>query len=530
MVTNGSTDQPGSMPTWSARQLPGFAFQTSNGVALEYMIQLSNALHEDAWFTLPHDLDDDGVRAFATTVRDQLDPSLHAWVEYSNETWNATYNLQSTWVQDHGVALGLATDRFEAGQRYTGLRSSQIFALWQSVFGSLTRFVRLVSAQFGSDPEWGSAYVVAGTTPGTVDALSVGPYFECTPELLYTTSGATQFLQLSDTQVLDRCQTEISTTTRATIQKHLDLARANHLRLVGYESGQSLVGVGPVIDNSAVTTRLTALNRNPRMHDLYIQYFTQWHQMVGDQINHLSYAELYGRYGSWGSMEWIDQPFSDIPKYRALTEMAPIMNPVRSGTSLTPGPQPIAGYSWDSGLFAQIAPDNSSVHSWGVRQTQGFWGTGPVNYQSGGTRTARSTSAGNLTLTMQGTYCPNGQCSYGSGSGYKGLVQLWNDSNNYIAFGLIHDPGVSPNGITIMVEGAGSGRPLGGYWSAGAISGASHTVSVQWNYSGVTFTLDGSVTLGPYPVAASSPSISLLAAARGTGDIADTTFTNIWFA
>ena len=123
----------------------------------------------------------------------------------------------------------------------------------------------------------------------------------------------------------------------------------------------------------------------------------------------------------------------------------------------------ISPYSWDPGLYATTARYNNSVHAWGMRQTAGAWGTGPVNYQSGGTITNRA-SSGTLRTTLSGSYCPNGVCSYGSGSGYKGLVQFWNDPQNYIAFGLIHDPGVSPSGTTLMVEGAANGHPVGGWW------------------------------------------------------------------
>ena len=47
-------------------------------------------------------------------------------------------------------------------------------------------------------------------------------------------------------------------------------------------------------------------------------------------------------------------------------------------------------------------------------------------------------------------------------------------TDNFIAFGLIHDPGVSPAGTTLMIEGAGGGRPVGGYWGNNGITGASH--------------------------------------------------------
>ena len=190
----------------------------------------------------------------------------------------------------------------------------------------------------------------------------------------------------------------------------------------------------------------------------------------------------------------------------------------------------LSPYSWDPGLFATKDQFNDVVHAWGSRQTDGAWGTGPVNYQTGATTRYRGNSSGRLNVVLHGTYCPGGQCVYGSGSGYKSLVQFWNDPDNYIAFGLINDPGVSPNGITIMIEGAGNGQPVGGYWPAGAISGVSHLFTLDWTASGITVTIDNQVTLGPYPVAQTNPSISFLAAARDTGDIADTTFRGINFS
>lgn len=189
----------------------------------------------------------------------------------------------------------------------------------------------------------------------------------------------------------------------------------------------------------------------------------------------------------------------------------------------------VSPYSWDSGLYATNTTYSDEVHAWGRRATGGAWGTGPVNYQSGGTTNYRGYASGSVNFTMKGTYCPGGTCSYGSGTGYKGLVQLWNDPNNYIAFGLIHDPGVSPTGTTLMVEGAANGQPVGGYWGSNGVGGASHYIKASWNGSTVTFTMDNNVTLS-YPVKSDNPSISFLAAARNTGDISDTTFAGINFA
>ncbi len=121
----------------------------------------------------------------------------------------------------------------------------------------------------------------------------------------------------------------------------------------------------------------------------------------------------------------------------------------------------LSPYSWDPGLYATNARYNDSAHAWGQRRTSGAWGTGPVNYQSGVTTNYVGSSSGTMNVELNGSYCPGGVCSYGSGSGYKGLVQFWNDPQNFIAFGLIHDPGVSPNGMTLMIEGSANGRPAG---------------------------------------------------------------------
>lgn len=190
----------------------------------------------------------------------------------------------------------------------------------------------------------------------------------------------------------------------------------------------------------------------------------------------------------------------------------------------------ISPYSWDPGLYATAGRYNADAHAWGRRASSGAWGTGPVNYQSGGTTSYRAGSSGTMNVTLNGTYCPGGACSYGSGTGYKGLVQLWNDPGNFIAFGIIHDPGVSPSGTTLMIEGSAGGRPVGGYWGAGGITGASHRFTVNWSSAGISVTIDNKVTLGPYAVAANNPSISLLAAARMPGDICDTTFSGISFS
>jgi hypothetical protein len=56
---------------WSNRTTPS-SDSFSNGVALEYMIQLSNTLGSNPWFCIPHMANDEYVRNFALLVKSQL--------------------------------------------------------------------------------------------------------------------------------------------------------------------------------------------------------------------------------------------------------------------------------------------------------------------------------------------------------------------------------------------------------------------------------------------------------------------------
>ena len=185
-------------------------------------------------------------------------------------------------------------------------------------------------------------------------------------------------------------------------------------------------------------------------------------------------------------------------------------------------------WSQDPNMYAMVGANNTSVHAWGMRSTPDAWGTGPMDYESGATTTYRGSPTGSVSFNLMGTYCPGGVCSFGTGTGYKAFVQIWNNPTNYIAFGLIHDPGVSPNGTTIMVEGAANGNPVGGYWAPGGVPGTFHHITATWGSQGVLFTMDGT-TLGWYPLTITYPSISFVGAGRADGDIVDATFTNITF-
>ena len=81
MCTNGSP-----LVNWTDRTPPtGFQQCTNKGVAYEYMIELSNQAGRDIWVCVPDQATDAFVTGFANLLRDKLNPSLHVYVEFSNE-------------------------------------------------------------------------------------------------------------------------------------------------------------------------------------------------------------------------------------------------------------------------------------------------------------------------------------------------------------------------------------------------------------------------------------------------------------
>jgi len=84
-----------SASEWGDRSGPDHASWVEyDGVPVEILVQLANEIGADPWFNIPHLATDEYIREFASYVRDNLDPRLKASFEFSNETWN--YSFQHT--------------------------------------------------------------------------------------------------------------------------------------------------------------------------------------------------------------------------------------------------------------------------------------------------------------------------------------------------------------------------------------------------------------------------------------------------
>jgi len=138
MATNNN-----NMRSWSERKLPDYyTYGGDEGVPYEVIIQLANHLNKDIWICVPHAADDNFITRMAELFRDELNPGINIYLEYSNEVWNwifeqAHYNLENN-------PLNLMYGRAMAD------KARRVFSIWHEVFGEQNcRVKRVLGLQAG---------------------------------------------------------------------------------------------------------------------------------------------------------------------------------------------------------------------------------------------------------------------------------------------------------------------------------------------------------------------------------------------
>jgi hypothetical protein len=221
----------------------------------------------------------------------------------------------------------LSSDPTLAGVYFSAQRSIQIFEIWRTTFGGVDRFVRVLASQ-AANPylsaqtlQFNNAYLFA-------DALAIAPYFSCSDAssggwgFLGDPSTAGQVSQLSVDQILDIEQGHISSCALNQMQAASALAARNGVKLLAYEGGQHLVGIGAAQSNLSLSALFQAANRNPRMASLYRSYLSNWTASGGDLFFHFKDIDSYSQWGSWGALERPSQDPATSPKYSALMQFA----------------------------------------------------------------------------------------------------------------------------------------------------------------------------------------------------------------
>ncbi len=328
METNNS-----AQGEWSERPtLDDYTWSTDKGVPVEVMVELANTLDVDPWFNMPHQVTDEYVTEFATYVRDNLDPELNVYVEYSNEVWNTIYD-QRAWFEQQDANDPTTTSLMN----WYGKRFTEITQIWDQVFdvtGEKDQVIGVMAGHSRSIPDLREALNYDTWSDGTkthadfgIDAIAVAPYFG-----LYIAFQENE--AEVETWTVDQIFEEITEggllanspeggalrEAYDAIDKSALLAQEVNLPLLAYEGGQLLGGYVPqaVQDNQALTDLFIEANRDPRMGQIYEEYFAYWYKQGGGLFNHFVDVREAG-ISNVGALEYLGQQSS--PKYDVLMDL-----------------------------------------------------------------------------------------------------------------------------------------------------------------------------------------------------------------
>jgi hypothetical protein len=321
MLVNGS-----SVTQWSERTPYSYITQTKGtGIAPEYITDIANAVGADAWVNIPHMADNNYVTQLAQLLKSRLNPSLKIYLEYSNEVWNNGFT-QAQYMEQKGAALFPADDTGIFGQRlkYQARRSGEIFNLFEQAFGGTSRLIRVIGSQAANS--WTGDFLLRGlestvVNPGgkKADTLSIAPYFG--DEIADELGAAGTIGSATVDSVLNSADADIATQFVQRVSSNKTVANAHAVRLITYEGGQHLVSFNPIYQNNQTLTNiLNAANRDRRMGGIYTRMLTTWYALNNDIFVAYSYVGPYSRYGSWGALEWQDEPVADAPKFKAIAD------------------------------------------------------------------------------------------------------------------------------------------------------------------------------------------------------------------
>jgi hypothetical protein len=301
-VTNGS-----SQVRWADRATPERTQVGPGGVALEYMIELCNELGADPWFCMPHLAHDEFVNSFATVVHERLRPELHVYVEWSNEPWNM-FTGQAKWVLEQANGKGISPAFFIADE------SKRVWKIWGEGKG---RVIRVVAGQEGAPAV---AEGLMERLGGDCDALACGAYFYLQYEDLKGFNDKT-----TAEQVMRSCLANLDKMTLPTLAKHKSIAdqwsakTGRHIALVVYEGGQHLSASGGKVSYQKA---MFEAQTHPLMYEAYDKLLKGFAACGGELFVAYNNVGSQSAWGSWGHLQYQDEPISRAPKFKALLDAA----------------------------------------------------------------------------------------------------------------------------------------------------------------------------------------------------------------
>lgn len=370
---------------WADRpQMDDYTY-TPHGIPYEWWAEICNLKQADAWVCIPHAADEDYIRQMARLFRDELDPGLTLYVEYSNEIWNWIFE-QTHYCHDNG------DQEVPWPERIVPFVQNAL-DIWTEEFeGQEDRLVRVVGVQLSWQDV--SNRIVFNMEPGSFDAFAPAAYFGFSDEgiaaleALGAAASAGDVLDWAREGMLGRAVPWVKA-QQASIADELGIP------MLFYEGGQHLTPQ-PFGSEQPYNPALVEAQSHPGMYDLYQEWYDSLRTLsVGPDptllMNFSFIGPTSGRYGSWGlltSQFYQDAPYEDAPKYRAVLDNIFDCTPVVAADE--PSVQaPVKAFPNPAGdwlYLAAGAPFKNTgqvaiYNSLGQRVQQGIWPAGQSQLQ-----------------------------------------------------------------------------------------------------------------------------------------------------
>lgn len=337
-------------------------------VPFSVMVQLANTAKVDAWFNIPHMASDDFVEKMVGYIADNLNPSLNAYYEYSNEFWNWQFG-QSHYCSQQGQLLYPITeenpDNGDAFYQYGVTRSMQIFEILSEVYQTRTNYKKVFATHTGwlglegslleynryeaDNPDKPAPrdvidyYCVTGYFEGgfstdtnsaeildiieesidkaRVDSLSVSAdpeirdvYFEEHKFDLAEQKAYEQIMGISN-HLSDNTRT--IPRVRQEWEYHRGICDNSGFNLMMYEGGTHMIVPQSLRENQNVLDFYAYFSYTDSMALIYEALLDSWKDAGGDMFNIFVECNNPSQYGYWGAKRSIND---DNPRWDAIIE------------------------------------------------------------------------------------------------------------------------------------------------------------------------------------------------------------------
>ncbi|MFX1237803.1 MAG: hypothetical protein ACFE8P_08800 [Promethearchaeota archaeon] len=316
----GKTNFHDNLTNWENRsRVSEYCYSHDRGVPYKIMIQLCNLLDRNAWVCVPHEASDDYITQMARLFRDNLEPELTLYVEYSNEIWNWMFPA-THYCYDNG------NQGVPWPERIAPFVQNALDIFTSEFTGEIDRLKRVVGVQAGYFDVGNRT--ISNINPSSYDIVSPTAYFGFDEEAIEMLEFFGEYITIE--QVFHLALDGIDENIIPAIGRYLNRTIELGKEFMFYEAGQHLTP-DPFGSIQPYGQALVDIQYHDAMYYLYNYLFNRIRDLrdeaeYGGNFLMMMFSFASGpsaRYGTWGVLPdiFLEPPYMpEAPKYQAILD------------------------------------------------------------------------------------------------------------------------------------------------------------------------------------------------------------------